>query len=277
MASLQIGKYKRPGIFVEEYDQSVIASQTVAGTTNLVIGVSKQGPINSPVLIQNTNDLENIFGGIDRNLERKGSYFGRTIAKMLESSPVYAINLLNTDDTLDKIQYAPLATSTDKTNDIIREGAYRRFYNTVGFWRRDPDSFITLTKDNANYADRILNLTNVSGNYITVFIFKTTITGFDTSMINWYGSLDKIPTYVYPTDYASDYMVDVVIVAGDWSNYGVLANDTQWGKYFDTTGLRKTQVQNFINDQSVTLLRYYQGLSFIPYFRDSNNRNIFID
>lgn len=277
MASLQIGKYKRPGIFVEEYDQSVIASQTVAGTTNLVIGVSKQGPINSPVLIQNTNDLQNIFGGIDRNLERKGSYFGRTITKMIESSPVYAINLLNTDDTLDKIQYAPLATSTDKTNDIIREGAYRRFYNTVGFWKRDPDSFLTLAKDNANYADRILNLTNVSGNYITVFIFKTTITGFDTTMLNWYGSLDKIPTYVYPTDYASDYMVDVVVVSGDWSNYNVLANDNQWSKYFDTTGLRKTQVQNFVNDPTVTLLKYYQGLSFIPYFRDSNDQNIFIE
>jgi len=277
MASLQIGKYKRPGIFVEEYDQSVIASQTVTGITNLVIGVSKQGPINSPVLIQNTNDLQNIFGGIDRNLERKGSYFGRTIAKMLESTPVYAVNLLNTDDTLDKIQYAPLATSTDKTNDIIREGAYRRFYNTVGFWRRDPDSFLTLAKDNANYTDRVLNLTNVSGNFITVFIFKTTITGFDTTMLNWYGSIDKIPTYVYPTDYASDYMVDVVVVAGDWSNYDTLANDAQWSKYFNTTGLRKTEVQNFVNDSTVTLLRYYQGLSFIPYFRDSNNRNIFIE
>lgn len=277
MASLQIGKYKRPGIFVEEYDQSVIASQTVTGITNLVIGVSKQGPINSPVLIQNTNDLQNIFGGIDRNLERKGSYFGRTIAKMLESTPVYAVNLLNTDDTLDKIQYAPLSTATDKTNDSIKEGAYRRFYNTVGFWRRDPDSFLTLTHDNAGYTDRILNLTNVSGNYITVFIFKTTATGFDTTMLNWYGSVDKIPTYVYPTDYASDYMVDVVVVAGDWSNYAVLSNDAQWSKYFDTTGLRKTQVQNFVNDATVTLLKYYQGLSFIPYFRDSNNQNIFIE
>ena len=75
MASLQIGKYKRPGIFIEEYDISVIASQTVQGIVNTVIGVSKTGPVNTPILITNTTDLQNIFGSIDRNLERKGSFF----------------------------------------------------------------------------------------------------------------------------------------------------------------------------------------------------------
>ena len=277
MASLQIGKYKRPGIFIEEYDQSVIASQTVQGIVNTVIGVSKKGPINTPVLIQNTTDLQNIFGSIDRNLERKGSYFHRTIAKMLESSPVYAINLLATDDTLDKIEYAPLSTSSDKTNDAVKTGAYRRFFNNTGFWKRDPDSFLTLAATNPNYLDRIFNITNMSSNYITVFVFKTTATGFDRTMLDWYGSVERIPQYLYPTDYASDYMVDVVVLAGDWSDYQALSVDSKWSKYFDSTGLRKTQVQNFVNDNNVTLLKYYQGLSFIPYFRDSNNQNIFIE
>ena len=62
----------------------------------------------------------NYFGDIDRNLERKGSFFHRTIAQMIQSSPVYAINLLATDDTLDLIEYAPLSTSTDKTNDTVK-------------------------------------------------------------------------------------------------------------------------------------------------------------
>jgi len=96
-------------------------------------------------------------------------------------------------------------------------------------------------------------------------------------MTAWYGSITNIPPYVYPTDYVSDYMVDVVVVAGDWSNYQALSVDKTWSKYFDATGLLKNQVQNFINDRNVTLLKYYQGLSFIPYFRDSNNQNIFIE
>ena len=45
MANIQIGKYKRPGIFVEEYDKSIISSPTFEGITNLVIGVSKKRSI----------------------------------------------------------------------------------------------------------------------------------------------------------------------------------------------------------------------------------------
>ena len=87
--AIQIGKYKRPGIFVEEFDASVISSPTVVGgITSLVMGFSRKGPVNTPILLQNTQDLEKIFGQLDRNLERKGSYFHRTVSKMLESSPV---------------------------------------------------------------------------------------------------------------------------------------------------------------------------------------------
>lgn len=277
MPTINISSYTRPGIYINEYDNSVLQSVTAQGITNLVIGVSKTGPINAPVLIQNTTDLQNIFGGIDRGLERKGSYFQRTIAQMIKSGPVYALNLLETNDTLDKIEYAPLATATDKTNDVTQLGSYRKFYNTTGFWKLDTDAFLTLASENVDYGNRLVNFVNVSGSYITAFVFKSTATGFDISMTQWYGSVTNIPPYVYPTDYVSDYMVDVVVLAGDWSNYQVLSVDKTWSKYFDNTGLRKSQVQNFIHDRNVTLLKYYQGLSFIPYFRDSNNQNIFIE
>jgi hypothetical protein len=46
------------------------------------------------------------------------------------------MNLLSTSDTLDKIQYKSVSTPTDKTNDVIREGAYRRFFDTTGFWKK---------------------------------------------------------------------------------------------------------------------------------------------
>ena len=275
--AIQIGKYKRPGIFLEEFDNSVIATPLVEGITNMVIGVSKKGPVNTPVRITTVTDFENIFGQLDRSLERKGSFFHRTVAKMLETAPVFAMNLLLTDDNLDKIEYQSLSVSSDFSNDIEREGAYRRFFDTTGFWKRDTESFINLTKTNTGYADRLLNLTNLSDRYATVFIFKSSLTGFDRTLVEWYGSVDKLPAYVNSNDWASDYMVDVVVVAGDWSDYKTLAVDSRWSNYFNASGLRKAQIRNFANDRNVTLLGYYEGLSLIPYFRDANGRNVFIE
>lgn len=277
MAAVQIGKYKRPGIFIEEFDQSIITSPIVDGIINMVIGVSKKGPVNTPILLKTLGDLEAIFGQLDRGLERKGSFYHRTISKMLETSPIYAINLLATDDTLDTLEYKSLSAASNLNNDIVRTAPYRRFFDTTGFWKRDTESFINITKPNVGYSERAFNLTNMSDRYITTFIFKTKRTGFDRTLIEWYGSVEKMPPYVSQTDYASDYMVDVVVVGGDWSDYHQLAVDPRWSAYFNTSGLRKDQVRNFANDRNVTLLAYYEGLSLIPYFRDGNGKNIFIE
>lgn len=275
--AIQIGKYKRPGIFIEEIDKSVFSTATVEGITNLVMGVSKKGPVNTPIRLTTVNDLEAVFGQLDRNLERKGSFFHRTVSKMLETSPVFAMNLLITDDTLDIIEYKSLSSSALKTNDIKREGPYRRFFDTTGFWKKDTESFINLTKNNSGYSDRAFSFTNLSDRYITVFVVKTAVTGFDRTLLEWYGSIEKMPAYVSTVDYASDYMVDVVVVGGDWSNYRELAVDNRWGQYFNADGLIKGQLRNFANDRNMTLLAYYEGLSLIPYFRDLDGKNIFIE
>jgi hypothetical protein len=275
--AIQIGKYKRPGIFIEEFDNSIITTPIVEGITNMVIGVSKKGPVNTPIRLTTVNDLESIFGALDRGLERKGSFFHRTISKMLESSPVFAINLLSTDDTLDVIEYKSLSSSSGYINDIEREGPYRRFFDTTGFWKRDTESFINLTKTNTGYAERAFSLTNLSDKYVTAFVFKSQVIGFDRTLVEWYGSIDKLPSYLNANDYASDYLVDVVIVSGDWSDYQNLAIDSRWSAYFSASGLVKGQIRSFANDRNVTLLAYYEGLSLIPYFRNANGTNIFIE
>jgi hypothetical protein len=275
--AIQISKYKRPGIFIEEYDKSIITSPVAQGLNTLVVGFSKKGPVNTPVLLTNTNDLTSIFGDIDRGLERKGSFFHRTITQMLASSPVYALNLLATDDVLDQIQYKSLSAATDKSNGVLSQNSYRKFFNTTGFWKRDTDAFLNITKSDADYNNVVLSLTNLSDKAVTAFVFKSQKGGFDVSLTQWYGSADQIPTYLNANDYASDYMVDVVIVAGDWSNYKSLAVDPLWSSYFNTSGLLIGQINNFANNRNVNLLAYYEGLSLIPYFRDLNGSNIFIE
>ena len=276
--AIQIGKYKRPGIFIEEYDQSIIsASPAVDGLNTLVVGFSKKGPYNTPIRLTNTNDLESIFGSLDRGLERKGSFFHRTITKMLESSAVYALNLLATDDNLDKLQYRSLSAATGKSNGSLLEDSYRKFFNTTGFWKKDTDAFISLTKDDDSYNDTVINLTNFSDRPISVFMFKSKLTGFDRTLIEWYGTAEKVPPYLNVNEYASDYLVDCIVVGGDWSNYQVLSVDPRWSRYFDSTGLKKTMLSEFAYDRNVNLLAYYEGLSLIPYFRDGNGKNIFIE
>jgi hypothetical protein len=276
--AIQIGKYKRPGIFIEEIDKSIITSPIVeGGFANLVIGFSKKGPVNTAVLLNSIGDLERIFGSIDRNLERKQSFFHRTISKMLEAAPVYAVNLLITDDTLDTIEYQSLSTTPMNINDSERLGAYSKFFDTTGFWKRDTDAFLDLVKNNTGNEKRLLNITNLSDKYITVYCVKSSVTGFDRPLLEWYGSIEKLPPYLYPMDYASDYLVDIVVVGGEWSDYANLSVDPRWSAYFSSEGLKKSQLRNFANDRNVSLLGYYEGVSLIPYFRDANGRNIFIE
>jgi hypothetical protein len=277
MPNTNPSKYSRPGIFVEEFDNSVITTPQVIGTTPLVIGFSRKGPVNTPILLQNQNDLTNVFGILDRNLERKGSFFHRTVSKMLETNNCFAINLLETDPVLDQIQYIGMSTAAQYDNDIIRTNSYSKFFDTTGFWKRDTLSFLNIVKNDPNASQRVLNFTNMSGSNITIFTFKTVLTTFDQPLSNYYVQPSTPPSYTNPTDYASDYMIDILVIQGNWTNYQNLSVDAKYGTYFDVTGLRKTQVQNFLNDRSVNVLKYYQGLSLIPFFRDSNNTNIFVE
>lgn len=276
--AIQIGNYKRPGIFLEEVDNSIISSPTLEGITTLLIGFSKKGPVNTPVLVQNKQDMRMIFGDIDRSLERKGSFFNRTLDKMLESSPVYVLNLLLTDDNLDKVKYKSISLSTGLFNEETKEGAYRRFFDTTGFWKKDTESFLNLTKnDNGTFDNRLLSIVNLSDKPITTFIIKSKLNGFDRTLVEWYGSVEKLPAYVDGNDWASDYLVDVVVVAGDWTNYEQLSVDPRWSQYFNNNGLKKDRLNNFYNDRNVTSLKYYEGVSLIPYFRGLDGTNIFIE
>lgn len=277
MANIQIGKYKRPGIFLEEFDQSVTSSPSVDGISNFVMGVSKKGPFNTPIKLTNISDLESIYGSLDRNLERRGSFFHRTVSKMLESAPVYAMNLLLTDDDLDKVEFKSMSTSVGYKNDIKKEGPYRRLFDTTGFWKRDTESFLNLTKDEKGDDNRTFNLTNLSDRPITAFVFKSKKEGFDRTMLEWYGSIEKMPPYLNSKDLASDYLVDVVVVGGDWSNYDDLSVDSRWSSYFSREGLIKEKISDFAYDRNITLLGYYEGLSLVPYFRNLNGDNIFIE
>lgn len=271
--SINISDYNRNGVFIEEINNAPFdRGAAQEAVVNFVPGFSRKGTVfNRPILIRTSTDRNAYFGEIDRFLEKKGSYFHRTIDIALQSAPVYAMNLLKTN-SLDTLNYASVSVSAQYDNDPVDTRQYDDFFNKSGFWQRDTESFLTFAQN----SERMIHFTNVGDKKMTVFMFKSTQPGFDITAELWYGGKDKVPSWINYNSLISDYMVRVVAVSGDWSNYIALAADTNWSKYFNASGLRKEKVNDFIRDNAVTLLGDYNG-SLIPYFRDNRNNLIFIE
>jgi hypothetical protein len=277
MSNINIADFKRPGVYIRETDASVRQIPAQTDLINLVAGFSRKGPINKPVLIATPQQLFEVFGDIDRLLEKKGCFFHRTILNILQSSPVWAINLLKTDDQLDQLEWKSISVASDVANGIVKKAPYSAFFNKSEFWYRDTDAFLNVAESNKSNPNHLFHITNMSDKKVSVFMFKSTSKGYDVTLENWYGSKTDVPVYLKPTDLASDYLVSMVVVGGDWSDYQSLSVDNRWSKYFNANGLRKDQINNFINDKAVNVLKSYADLSIIPYFKDINKRDLFIE
>lgn len=271
--SINLSDYNRAGVFIEERNNSVVDNPAAQeAVVNFIPGFSRKGTVfNRPVLVKTKTDRTTYFGEIDRYLEKKGSYFHRTIEVALQTAPVWALNILKTT-SLDQLNYASVSLSAQYDNDPVATQQYDDFFNKAGFWQRDTESFLFFARN----SERMIHFTNVSDKKITIFMFKSTIPGYDITAEIWYGGKEKVPTWMSPSDFISDYMVRVVAVNGDWSNYVTLAADPTWSKYFASSGLRKTKVNDFLRDRGVTVLGDYTG-SLIPFFRDNKSNNIFIE
>ena len=171
-----LGKYVRPDIYIEETDNSTIDSTVVQNVLiNLIPGFSKKGPYNYPVYIDTKQNFEKTFGTIDYQLERNGSYFHRTCLKMLETGPIWALNILSTVPGRDKLNYVSVSTtskysSSNLSNPYIAD--YEAFFNRQDFWTKDTETFLDLVKEENNDVTRLLHLTNMGEKTITVFLFK---------------------------------------------------------------------------------------------------------
>ena len=271
--SINQSDYNRSGIFIEEYNNSAVDRPAPQeAIVNFVPGFSRKGTVfNRPVLIKKKADRNAYFGDIDRFLEKKGSFFHRTIEVALQTAPVWAMNLLKTT-SLDTLNYASVSVSAQYDNDVIKTRQYDDFFNKAGFWQRDTESFLFFAQN----SDRMIHFTNVGDKKLTVFMFKLSAAGFDVTAEIWYGGKANVPSWMNYNDLMSDYLVRVLVVSGDWSNYAQLAVDTNWSKYFNASGLRKEKVNDFTRDRNVTILGDYNG-SLIPYFLDGNKKNIFIE
>mgnify|MGYP000946968606 CR=1 FL=1 len=217
--SPQLLQYKSSGVYRLEFDKS----QTVnipAETIRLVVGHSKKGPYNTPVLVESVEQFINVFGSIDRNLEKKGMFFHRSALAALTRGPILALNTAAFDSD-DKISYvAPATNGSTEALDFIGSPAattddeYRKFFNTEKFWTPSDDAVNSVVGTAGMFEDYLIRFINIKQDNITVFIRKAqSVKPFDVTAREWYGE-GNVPSYLNDFDLISDFMVDVFVFKG---------------------------------------------------------------
>ena len=289
--ALDLSQFKSAGVYTVEVDQSeriVVTTQSL----RLLPGFSKVGPYNAPVFIRSTRDLTKFYGDLDRKLERKGSFFHRSIETALLQSPVFAINLLGglnmaPDSSLDMCDAISLSVDTSTSNtDIVGSEVYSdkyvNFFNRERFWKADPEYLFGVAKNKEGAANSesasLVQVANVGTRTLSFVIRKAVgIQGYDVFAKDWYGSDTAIPyEWIRPYDKMSEYFINIVAIEGDWTDYTALSTDPYYSDYFSVNGILPDKFQDFINLPAVGLAGSWYG-TIIPDFRDQTGANQFIE
>lgn len=278
---------KPSGVYRLTKDKSQISTVASSPVTPLIIGFSKKGMFNTPVFCADTDTFEAIYGSIDRTLERKGSFFHRAATEALTVGPVIALNLYNlksdepadlsvatlTDPNYDLTEYKAMSVGSSFISKEKKKNVFSRFFNTDKFWFADPDKLNTFAS--LGQTDALLSFVNVGQKPTTILVKKSKVTGFNVTLLEWFGA-DEMPEYLSGNDYVEDYFIDIIVLSGDYTNYGTLSIDPVFGKYFTSTGLKSSLLTQFLSLAQVTTLGSYTGC-LIPDFIDKTGKVLAID
>ena len=307
MEYLNLELYKASGIYTIEID----ASQTLTiplTTGRLLFGSSRRGPINTVVLLNDTKSARNVFGSRDFYLENRGSYFHKYMNVMLSEGPMFAMNIvpidLYEDDydgagylNKDRGAFVPFNAESASYNDeslmfefkppvlgpVTHLAPLKNYYNRQKFWFAS-DTELAKTKNKVFSslpiaANDIISIANLGKRPVTVFVQRANVPGYDLTAREWYSNStgDNVkPSYVHEDDFISDYMIDVIVVEGDWTNYQRLAVDPIYAPYFTERGIRVDKLNDFLSISDVVVVTRQTGC-MIPDFTDKSDRTIAID
>lgn len=271
--SPQLLNFKSSGVYRLEFDKSQTANINVE-TLRLVVGHSKKGPYNTPVLIDSQETFNNVFGSIDKGLEKKGMFFHRSCLEALTRGPILALNLGKFTTSVDVANYQSLSTngSVDGNSSDPGTGDYNKFFDTDKFMT--PSDSATLAEI-ANSDNNLLNFVNIKQDSITIIVRQAaSVKEFDLTAREWYGE-GNVPEYLNDFDKMSDFMIDVFVFKGEF-DAALMANDPIYSAYFTADGINKNKLNEFANLRQVSLIAQYTG-SILPGFKDLEGRNLYIE
>jgi hypothetical protein len=270
--SPQLLQFKSSGVYRLEFDKSITADLNV-DTLRLIVGHSKKGPYNTPVLISSSEQFINVYGSIDRALEKKGMFFHRSALEALSRGPILALNLTSFTSS-DLGYYASPVTNGSVETIVAAEGSkeYSKFFNNDKFMTpADAQVLNSLNVDD----EHSLHFVNIKQGDITVIVRQAQdVKAFEITAREWYGE-GNVPSFMNDFDYIADFMVDVFVFKGSF-NPAVMSVDPVYGSYFNADGLKKDSLDDFANLRQVTLEAKYTG-SLVPGFKDLEGRNLYIE
>lgn len=272
-------RFKASGVYTVYEDKTVTARLTSSPILRLVIGYAKAGPFNRPVFIKkgDTETAERLFGKRDKALERKKSYFHKSLELALSEGDVLALNLwkLNTDvDSFnlptmnaDVAKYISLSMDPLDANGTPTTKLLASYYSKQKFWKLDKN-YLLATRSAGNDRKRLLSFVNVSPNPATVFVVKSDVKGYNVTAKEWYKDTD-VPKYMNPSDWMSDYFLDVIVINGNFGpeKWATLAQDPVFGAYFTKAGLIPSKLNEFISRKDISVRDTFSGC-IIPDFVD---------
>lgn len=269
--SPQLLQFKSSGVYRLEFDKSQTSNINV-DTLRLVVGHSKKGPYNTPVLIDSTEAFINVFGNIDKNLEKKGMFFHRSALAALSRGPILALNV-NNFSTADIAYCQSLVTNgaEHSISSLPVTKSYESFFDTEKFMTPSDSKVLNTI---AGDSDHILNFVNIKQEPITIIVRKAVdVAGFELTAREWYGE-GNVPSYLHDMDYISDFMIDVYVFKGEF-DAATMDTDPVYGSYFTEDGLLVDELEAFSNLRQVSLIARYTG-SVLPDFKDLEGRNLYI-
>ena len=238
---LDLSQFKASGVYTLEFDASeniIINPQTI----RLVIGYSNIGPFNTPVYCPDITTFQSVFGSTDKALEKKGSFFHRSVLTCLGSGPVFALNLRSLNNTVDAngdpdyaagadiARYRAFSMDSEEQNGANATGAYSdpltnqdklvsSYYNKEKFWFPDTNYFLA-TEDSAGAQPdtrKLFSLVNLGQNPVSIIVRKSLdsrfpLRGFDITAREYFGA-DNVPSYMNQYDYLSDWFIDVIVIS----------------------------------------------------------------
>lgn len=271
--SPQLLQFKSSGVYRLEFDKSITADLNV-DTLRLIVGHSKKGPYNTPVLISSAEQFINVYGSIDRSLEKKGMFFHRSALEALSRGPILALNLTSFDSN-DKGYYASPVTNGSTHSIAAVSNAitdYADFFDTDKFMTPSDAKVLDAVHVDDHH---VLHFANIKQSDITVIVRQAQdVRAFEITAREWYGE-GNVPSHMNDFDYVSDYMVDVFVFKGSF-DAATMALDPVYGAYFNNDGLLKDLLDTFANLRQVTLEAKYTG-SLLPGFKDLEGRNLYIE
>jgi hypothetical protein len=279
--TLDLNKFKASGIYTLEFDSSENITLTPQ-TVRLVVGFSKKGPFNAPVFCPDIKTARTVFGDIDSSLERKGSFFHRSLFTCLQTGPVFALNLLalndddvSSPDNSDKVDYIAFSVDTIEANGVQTSRLASSFYNKQKFWFPDPEYLLATTSTIDK--PKLFDFVNLGKSPMSIIVRKSAVKGFDITAKEWYNSV-KVPKpeFLDDNDFINDFFVDVVSVAGDWTDYANLSIDPVYSRYFNAKGFKKDMLDEFTSRPEISLIASITGC-LIPDFVDATGSNQFIE